>query len=251
MNLIKLFLFLGIGFVYLEANYCVQVLSTPADTKDFIVNEAKSISYEPFSNVRVEQRGSYYVLRVGDYKRYQDGQKDAYKIRRFKRDAFLRRCTLDPEKVIYSRDQRSFKENIIQDIQEDITFEEPMQEEPIEKSTPSKKPIVHYKKATELRYPQESKQTTVWEECKRCFAPVYEDEDAEDSAYEEKYQQKAYTQKKQTATENISVPYDEIEVQIEDDTNDDDKSFWSEVANDTVKNKQRNNHSNLNNTYLP
>jgi hypothetical protein len=123
VNLIKLFLFLGIGFVYLEANYCVQVLSTPADTKDFIVNEAKSISYEPFSNVRVEQRGSYYVLRVGDYKRYQDGQKDAYKIRRFKRDAFLRRCTLDPEKVIYSRDQRSFKENIIQDIQEDITFE--------------------------------------------------------------------------------------------------------------------------------
>ena len=80
----KLFIFLlFISLSSLEANYCVQVATSNKSERNYILNEANNHVYNQFNDLRVEPRGDYYVLRIGDYEQYSDAQHNFDKIKRF------------------------------------------------------------------------------------------------------------------------------------------------------------------------
>ena len=87
--------------IALHANYCIQVMTTNLSDKRSILNEASRSSYRSFQDLRVESRGNYYVLRVGDYRHYNDSQQDLFDLRRIKRDAYVRTCDFNPRDAIY------------------------------------------------------------------------------------------------------------------------------------------------------
>ncbi len=87
--------------IALQANYCIQVMTTNLSDKRSILNEASRSSYRSFQDLRVESRGNYYVLRVGNYRHYNDSKQDLYDLRSIKRDAYVRTCDFNPRDAIY------------------------------------------------------------------------------------------------------------------------------------------------------
>jgi len=87
--------------ISLNANYCIQVMTTNLSDKRSILTEASSSAYRSFQDLRVERRGNYYVLRVGNYRHYNDSQQDLYDLRNIKRDAYVRTCSFNPQDAIY------------------------------------------------------------------------------------------------------------------------------------------------------
>jgi len=97
-------LFFIFGFLSLEANYCIQVMSATKDGKNVIVRKAASSKYSPFDDIRVEKRGSYLVFRIGDYRNYQDAKDDLLRIHNISRDAFIRKCDFVRSSAVYIRE---------------------------------------------------------------------------------------------------------------------------------------------------
>jgi len=97
---ILLFIF---GLVSLEANYCIQVMSTMADGKDVIIKKASSPQYAPFNDVRVEKRGNYFVFRIGDYKGYSKAKNELQKIKNISDKAFVRKCDFLKNQTVYMK----------------------------------------------------------------------------------------------------------------------------------------------------
>ena len=210
---IKLFAVVLFATVSLEANYCVQVLSADSSERNSIVDEAKSNKYSKFDNVRVESRGRYLVLRVGDYARYKDAKSDIRALRRINREAYLRRCDFDEDKALYVRNGVSSRDNYYE--QESV----PRERRYVQKVEKKKKaPKKRYVKKEELTYSTSNK--SLWGSCKKCFIPVYEDEMEDDTAYVKEAQviktKPRYVQE-----------YKEIEVRVKESVPVED-SFWIE-----------------------
>jgi len=219
---IQLFTIVLFASLSLEANYCIQVLSADSSERNSIVDEAKSNKYNKFDNVRVESRGRYLVLRVGDYARYKDAKSDIRALRRINREAYLRRCDFNEDKALYVKNASSPKDDYYE--QELI----PTQRRYVEKSVPverryiqkvekkKKAPKTRYVKKEELTYSTSNK--SLWGSCKKCFIPVYEDESEDDTAYVQEAQvvkvKPRYVKK-----------HNEIEVRVQERTPEED-SFW-------------------------
>jgi len=131
---IKMFLLLFMFIVVsIEADYCIQVQSSPLSTKDRMIKEAKSQKYDSFSDVRVESREPYAVFRIGDYEDYKDARRIFSKIRHIESDAFIRKCDLDKDKIFYIRNETQTLEESFLDTQNINYQEEKPQEKPQEK----------------------------------------------------------------------------------------------------------------------
>ena len=171
--------------VSLQANYCIQVLTVDQGKLHSIIAKASSKNYVNFNDVRVERRGHYFVFRIGDYERYKDAKKEITDIREITRDAYIRKCDFVKEKAVFIANER-----------EEHYHEEPRKELSIQYEKPKiivRKSIVHniqkkeqkrreYKRRGELISPYK-KEDSLWNECKKCFVPVYEDEEDEDDVH--------------------------------------------------------------------
>jgi len=93
--------FFIVSSLSLEANYCIQVLSTTKDGKDAIVGEASSSKYLNFEDVRVEKRGNYLVFRIGDYSTYSGAESDLKRVKNISKKAFVRKCDFIKSKSVY------------------------------------------------------------------------------------------------------------------------------------------------------
>jgi len=101
----KFILFFILLTVSLEANYCIQVKSTFPSEKDLLIREIKSDKYNIFSDVRIESRKPYLVFRIGNYKKYKDALNDIFKIRSLHNDAFIRKCDLLQDNILYIKNE--------------------------------------------------------------------------------------------------------------------------------------------------
>lgn len=236
--------------VTLEANYCIQVLTTNASDKNSIIREASNKYYNQFNDVRVESRGNYLVFRIGDYSQYNDARSDINAIRRFKKDAYVRKCD-------FIREQSIFIQNDRQDIQRTRVQErytpqpvqqrynpQPVQQRYVPQSnvqeryapqaiTKQKVPTKKYIKKEELTYEYINRDDSLWEDCKKCFVPVYKEEE-DDTAYEPVKQKRVVQQR---------VPKkQEIEVRVQESAPT-QESFWAE---ESVKPKERYIHKKTN-----
>jgi len=212
MKKIQLFIIVIFTTLSLEANYCVQVLSADSSERNSIIDAAKSDKYNKFDNVRVESRGNYIVLRVGDYARYQDAKSDIRALRRINREAYLRRCDFNEDRALYVK-------NATAPVDDYYEEQSPVQKRYVQKVEKKKKVSkTRYIKKKELTYSSDDK--SLWGSCKKCFVPVYEDESEKDSGYIQEPQvvkvKPSYTKK-----------HNEIEVRVKETTPTED-SFWVE-----------------------
>lgn len=144
-------LFLSLLFfsTLLWGQHCIQVLSYDASFKNALFQEAQKSYYKEFKNVRIEERLPYYTLRIGKYKKYKNGLKDLKKIKKYHKDAFLRRC-----------DYKSSSTAKVQNY--------PAKE--------SKKSLKKQQTVLKDHTLQGESSVPVWESCRRCFAPLYKEE---------------------------------------------------------------------------
>lgn len=132
----------------LYAKYCIQVSTVVATQQKSLIKNAQSSLFVPFDKVRVEQRGSYYVLRIGDYSQYKQARKDLHIISQVYDDAYIRRCDFNKNQAIY--------------VKEDVNVLT-VEKETIKPQAPKKVPQVQHSRR-------------ILDECQRCFTPLYEDE---------------------------------------------------------------------------
>lgn len=236
MQIIRLFILMLFINISLEANYCIQVLTTNKSELNFVVNEAKSTKYNSFDSVRVESRGNYLVFRIGDYFRYGDARDDIADIRRIKKGAYIRKCDFSREKSLYVKNEIKQKE-----ITNEIVYQEPiLKKRKVVRKIPKKR----YAKKEELTYSYKDSSSSLWGDCKKCFIPVYEEEE-ENTRYEED----ARAVKKRVEQKR------EIRMEIEDPIPT-KESFWAKDTHSQVKrenrirNKKRNKF-NIDEQFLP
>ena len=209
LKIIKLLTFFLFITVTLEANYCIQVFTVNSSERNTILNEAKHDKYEPFNDVRVENRGRYLVFRIGDYSRYGDASRDIKDIRKINRDAYVRKCDFVKEKAIYIKDEER---------QEATPPRYKRQSLPQKRTVKVKAKAVQkktYKKKEELKYTTNS--DSLWGDCKKCFVPIYEEES--DIEYDV-LKQKPTPRKTRKTSDEI-----EVKVQTKKPTQ---ESFWSD-----------------------
>ncbi len=150
------------------ANYCIQAVTLDRFNPNNISSRLSNI-LENFENARVEERGSYLVLRVGDFNSYSQALRDIGNVKRYYSDAYIRKCDFDLSRVIYPNYTTPVKQRVHTQTQKYTTTVQ----------TPEKRVI---KKQT---YEQPKPQNTVysntlWQDCQKCFAPIYlEEEESE------------------------------------------------------------------------
>lgn len=163
--------------ISLEANYCIQVLTTNESEKNSVISKASSEEYNKFNAVRVESRGRYLVFRIGDYSRYRDATQDIYELRKINKDAYIRKCDFVKEKALYIKDDLQEREEIPSYYQ---TKPRAVQKTVKTQHHTQAQVKKLYKKKKELKYETVKTSDTLWGECKKCFVPVYEEESEED-----------------------------------------------------------------------
>ena len=200
--------------INLEANYCIQVITTDTSKKNFIIQKASSEEYSSFSDVRVEKRGNYLVLRIGDYKDYKYASSVAKKVKRISSDAYVRTCDFIRSSAVYlhndSQDSDYYRDN--QSVT-NYTTSSPAYVKPKKVQKAEKE----YTKKEELSYRHIERDNSLWNDCKKCFIPVYEEEDGD---IKEQQQPKHKRNK-------------EKQVEAKKDT------FWEEDVPDLSKYKQK------------
>jgi len=204
--------------ISLEAKYCIQVLTSNESEKNSIISEARSENYNQFDDVRVEVRGRYLVLRIGDYKRYRDAKGDIRKIKKVQKGAYVRRCDFEQDNAIYI--QNTSRHDELYEIAEEVdtlpikTY--------VQRTVKKEKPIkVQKKKKQELTYSYQSNDKSLWGECKKCFVPIYEEED--DSTYikvqpKQRVSKVKYEQEKSNKKIKVKIPKKRVNKD----------SFWEE-----------------------
>ncbi len=231
--------------VSLEANYCIQVSTVDQNELHSIITKASSRNYADFNDVRVEHRDRYLVFRIGDYKSYKDARKDITDVREMTRDAYIRKCDFVKEKAVFianEREEKPYYEEPHQAYQKTRQYEVPR--------ASVRKPIVQnlqkkeekrreYKRREELISPYK-KDDSLWNECKKCFVPVYEDSEDEEELHSSDNMQ--HEQTKVQVKKNISKK----------------ASFWAEdiPTNKTVPHNHRKkiktkNKFNIDERFLP
>ena len=231
MQIIKILILILFINVSLEAKYCIQVFTMHKSKLKFLIRKAKSSRYSDFNSVRVETSGKYLVFRIGDYAKYRDAKGDVANIRTTTRDAYVKKCNLLRKNILFMRNENS----------EDI-FEEPTYERILPKKLKIKKikrkvkykrvkkvPKIKYTKKKELKYTYTNKHNSLWQDCKKCFIPVYEEED--DSSYQKYIKPRAIKIKQEEVQ-----PRKEIRVEIPE-LKTIKESFWKE--NKKIKKKKR------------
>jgi len=176
-----LFLLLSLS---LEANYCIQVLTTDGSEKNSVIRKASSKQYDKFNLVRVESRGRYLVFRIGDYLHYRDATEDMYELRKTYKDAYIRQCSFVKKKALY------VNHNKREEIPSYNQRKSKAARNPVKTERYTQSPVKKvYKEKKELKYKNVTSSDTLWGECKKCFVPVYEDESEND--YPERQVQKS------------------------------------------------------------
>lgn len=82
------------------AKYYVQASSVKAKDKNFIFKEVESGVFKNESNVRVEKRGDYFSLRIGDFDNKSEAKLALSRIKRIYPDAFIRKGEYHPKRVL-------------------------------------------------------------------------------------------------------------------------------------------------------
>lgn len=235
------FLALFVATVSLEANYCIQVLTTNLSEKNVVIDQAKSSKYDNLQNVRVESRSSYLVFRIGDYSRYRDAQNDIKQIKKSNADAYIRKCDLIEENTLYSRNIQKIA------YQEEVYFDEA----PLVKKNTQQKYIQKntYPKKQELSTRGTTSVESLWGDCRKCFIPVYEEE----TAYEE---ENKINVQRETRSSRTSVRPKKREITIHKEPTQ-PISFWDEdiLEEDTaptiIEEKRSKNKFDINEQFLP
>ena len=88
------------SYLFASDSYCIQLKSMVDVNKDNLSDSTKSI-VKNFDKARIEKRGRYYVLRVGEYSHFKETSKDFKKLKKIFKDAYIRRCDYDESTFIY------------------------------------------------------------------------------------------------------------------------------------------------------
>jgi len=179
---LKLFIFLlFISLSSLEANYCVQVATSNKSERNYILNEANNHVYNQFNDLRVEPRGDYYVLRIGDYEQYSDAQHNFDKIKRLDRDAYIRKCDFLKEQAIFIKNES--KSQKVQEGNTRADYDDKLLEDTTkhyrnasQDKVSSTKNNRSYKRE-DSHYESNADANSLWNDCKKCFVPLHTDED--------------------------------------------------------------------------
>lgn len=192
MKKILLYVIIFVFATVVEANYCVQVMTTNIHDRDIIVQRASQREFSSFDDVRVERRGGYFVFRIGDYSNYKDATRAARYIKDISSDAYVRKCDFVREQAIYikndsqdRRNQRDLRQPPRKGIYDDVYYNDGtqakgtqsyIQEQPQE-TKPKQYIKKEYKQKEELSYRKVDTSDSLWRDCKKCFVPVYEEDD--------------------------------------------------------------------------
>lgn len=170
--------FLPLLFISISAwaNYCIQVV-TLYNFK--LSNAPENVMHilATYPDARIERRSSYEVLRVGDFASYSEAKTDLGTIRTGFSDAYIRKCDYDRSQVVYAPSQKSH----------DLQASQPA---PIIENRPPRyvQPAAGPQPATTARRYEQPKPAaqpysdTLWQDCQKCFAPVYLEEEEEETA---------------------------------------------------------------------
>lgn len=142
----------------LQAQYCIQVQTYNLFDTRAIDAKTENVLHT-YDTARIEKRGSHYTLRVGDFPSYRDALGTLEQIHQSHRDAFVRKCDLDPSSVVYPATTTPATPRTLSE----TTQPHLNQPTPPVKTAP--------KAATTER--------SLWEECQKCFAPLYIEEQEE------------------------------------------------------------------------
>lgn len=214
----KFFVVLMLIGLSLEANYCVQVLTANESERSSIVKRASSPDFAQFNDVRVESRGHYLVFRIGDYESYKDASRDISLIKEITSDAYVRKCDFVREKAVFIANESDAE------VQESYYQREKVQRESVVKSKPrvvkvKKAPKREYKQKEELTYSYSDEKNSLWGDCKKCFIPVYEEEE-EEIEYNLESPKVSTPTVKRERVKKVKVRVNKPELQEE--------SFWAE-----------------------
>ena len=101
--LLAVFLIIALPAQGEESYYCIQVASSPYKAEG-LIGLAKELEGE-LPDVRVEKIGGIYTLRVGFWKSEGKAREHLKELKRWEKDAFVRRCLYKPERWVYPRQQ--------------------------------------------------------------------------------------------------------------------------------------------------
>jgi len=258
MKFILTFLFL---ISALKAEFCIQVYSTKnMDTKSTI-QEANKPKYNNFKKIRVEQRGKYLVIRIGKYRSKNEAYSDLLKIKQIVPDAYSRSCNFSAQNSLFVKNNNQNIENnyytppsTVKESTLDFDFENQhipevkSQEIPPLKRTEEQKSYIESEELTYQSTQMQQEDQNLWDQCNKCFSPIYTQE--EESVY---VTQKVAQQKEEEIVQikENKIKTTEIEVRIKPRAiQEENDSFWTAEHSENVASPDENN-LNINEQFLP
>jgi hypothetical protein len=150
------------------ANYCIQAVTLDRFNPDHMSSRLSNI-LDNFQDARVEERGSYLVLRVGDFNSYSQALTNINSVKDYYSDAYIRKCDFDIARVIYPNySVNTRKTSLTQQQNDRVLIRKP------------KKRVVKEQKYEQPQPQNTSYSDTLWQDCQKCFAPIYlEEEESE------------------------------------------------------------------------
>ena len=88
------------AYLFSSDSYCIQLKSMVEFSEKNLSSASKSI-LQNYEKARIEKRGVYYILRVGEYLHYVDASNDFKVLRKVFKGAYVRVCNYDELNVIY------------------------------------------------------------------------------------------------------------------------------------------------------
>ena len=85
---------------FLLASHCIQLLSMKSFNKNSIDEKVFNV-INNYEKSRVEKRGNFYLLRVGDFASSKDAKKSYRKLKKFFKKAVIRKCDLSSENLVF------------------------------------------------------------------------------------------------------------------------------------------------------
>ncbi len=218
----KLVYILLLSSIPVLANYCIQAVTLYRFDENRISSRQSDVLTN-FNNSRVEERGSYLVLRVGDYSSYSQALEVINGVKKYYSDAYIRKCDFDTSRIIYPKYSTPIEKKLPKYERRDIP---PKREMGYEKNyTPIKKHKSQVVKKRKYEQPKPEKAyytDTLWRDCQKCFAPVYLEEE-DDSEPEDDVVQKPKKPIKVKKREEISKKRYKPTPKADDD-------FWVEAV---------------------
>ena len=189
MKLFQKIVLLGLFSSYLfGAEHCIQVTGVNRFNPEHIKPEYIEI-FENFDKARIDKRGRRLVLRVGAYPNASSAKRDLRRLKRYYRDAFIRRCDYDPATAVYPvfedkvepvKQTKKVKEKpveFVEDVQDEMVMDIPQEdvveivEEPVAEM--ASEPVTLKQPAKPFKYTKQKKYNyEFWQECQKCFAPI-------------------------------------------------------------------------------